>query len=39
MSVAMVVTFGAALMAPETRDRDLLAPENATDRTLAPTAA
>ena len=32
MSVAMAITFGAALFAPETRDRDLLAPENATDR-------
>jgi MFS family permease len=39
MTLAMAVTFGAALKAPETRDRDLLAPENATDRTLAPTAA
>ncbi|TCC22837.1 MFS transporter [Kribbella speibonae] len=33
MTVAMAITFGAALFAPETRDRDLLAPENATDRT------
>ncbi|TDW84222.1 putative MFS family arabinose efflux permease [Kribbella pratensis] len=32
MTVAMAITFGAALFAPETRDRDLLAPENATDR-------
>ncbi|TCC15496.1 MFS transporter [Kribbella sindirgiensis] len=35
MTVAMAITFGAALFAPETRDRDLLAPENATDRTPA----
>jgi hypothetical protein len=29
----MAITFGAGLVAPETKDRDLLAPENATDAT------
>ncbi|WP_410791793.1 MFS transporter [Kribbella sp. C-35] len=39
MTVAMAITFGAALFAPETRDRDLLAPENATDRAPLPATA
>jgi len=37
MTAAMVITFAAALLAPETRDRDLLVPENATDRRLIPS--
>jgi MFS family permease len=31
MTLAMVITFVSAVLAPETRDRDLMAPENATD--------
>ncbi|MFF0341559.1 MFS transporter [Kribbella sp. NPDC004875] len=39
MTVAMAITFGAALFAPETKDRDLLAPENATDGALVTRAS